>query len=119
MGSEEASEEEVIKDPKICFMSNYPPKECGISIFAENLTNSMNRAHNPKLRSRVIALNDAESHHKYSNKVIYQITRNSKEEYEKIATELNEAPDQKLICIQHEFGFLLTAFIIGPNVVFQ
>lgn len=97
-------DEEFIKDPKICFMSNYPPKECGISIFAENLTNSMNRAFNPKLRSRVIALNDAEIHRKYNNKVIFQITRNNPEDYIRIAKELNESPDQRLVCIQHEFG---------------
>ncbi|MBU0894525.1 MAG: glycosyltransferase [Nanoarchaeota archaeon] len=104
MIGKEVEVDQIIKDPKICFMSNYPPKECGISIFAENLTNSMNRAFNPKLRSRVIALNDPETHHKYNNKVIYQITRNSKEDYERTARELNESPDQRLICIQHEFG---------------
>ncbi len=94
----------ILMNPKICFLSNYPPKECGISIFTENLTNSMNHAFNPKLRSRVIALNDPESHYKYNNKVIFQITRNSKESYIRIAKELNESPEYKLICIQHEFG---------------
>lgn len=101
-------EEDVIttisKEPKICFLSNYPPKECGISIFAENLTDSMNKAFNPKLRSRVIALNDPESHHRYNNKVIFQITRNSPEDYIRIAKEINESPDYRLVCIQHEFG---------------
>ncbi len=93
-----------VQDPKICFLSNYPPKECGISIFTENLTNSMNRLFNPKLKSRVIALNDPETHHRYNNKVLFQITRNSKEDYIRIAKELNESPGYKLICIQHEFG---------------
>src|SRR3989344_2559317 len=89
---------------KICFLSNYPPKECGISIFTENLTNSMNKAFNPKLRSRVIALNDPESHHHYNNKVIFQRTRNSPQEYIEIAQKINENNEIKHVCIQHEFG---------------
>jgi glycosyltransferase involved in cell wall biosynthesis len=104
MTSEESDANSIPKDPKICFLSNYPPKECGISIFAENLTNSMNKAFNPKLRSRVIALNDPESHHRYNNKVIFQITRNNPEDYIRIAKEINESPDYRLVCIQHEFG---------------
>ncbi|MFH1327182.1 MAG: glycosyltransferase [archaeon] len=104
MGREEAETRSTPEDTKICFLSNYPPKECGISIFAENLTTSMNKAFNPKLKSRVIALNDPQTHHKYNNKVIYQITRNSPEEYRNIANQINESPEIKLICIQHEFG---------------
>lgn len=96
--------EPISNNTKICFLSNYPPKECGISIFTENLTNSMNKAFNPKLRSRVIALNDPESHHRYNNKVIFQITRNSPQEYIEIAQRINDNNEIKLVCIQHEFG---------------
>lgn len=104
MADEEVVAGSISKNPKICFLSNYPPKECGISIFTENLTNSMNRAFNPKLRSRVIALDDKENHRRYNNKVIYQITRDSAQEYRKIAEEINNNPDMRLVCIQHEFG---------------
>jgi glycosyltransferase involved in cell wall biosynthesis len=94
----------ISNNTKICFLSNYPPKECGISIFTENLTTSMNKAFNPKLRSRVIALNDPETHRHYNNKVIFQITRNSPQEYINIAQRINDTEEIKLVCIQHEFG---------------
>ncbi len=92
------------RDPRICFLSNFPPKECGLATFTKDLTASMNRAFNPKLKSRVIALNDAETHYKYNNKVLFQITRNNPEEYKRIAEQINESDDLKLVCIQHEFG---------------
>jgi len=51
-------EMQVFKDSKICFLSNFPPKECGIATFTQDLVNAMNKRFNPKVKSRVIALND-------------------------------------------------------------
>lgn len=96
--------EPVSNNTKICFLSNYPPKECGLATFTKDITYAMNKKFNPKLRSRVIALNDPESHHKYDNRVIFQITRNSPEQYIEIAKKINENDEIKLVCVQHEFG---------------
>ncbi len=100
-GVEEDSD---IKDPKICFMGNYPPKECGIATFTRDLVTSMNRRWNPKVRSRVIALNDANAHYNYDNKVILEVQRDSPGGYKAMAKKVNDSPDHRLICIQHEFG---------------
>jgi len=94
----------ISKDPKICFLGNYPPKECGIATFTKDLVTSMNRAFNPKLRSRVIALNDPDSHYNYDKRVILNFPRNSPEHYKQMAETVNNSPDHKLVCIQHEFG---------------
>jgi len=101
---EEGGKEALSKDTKICFLSNYPPKECGLATFTKDITYAMNKKYNPVLRSRVIALNDAESHYKYDNKVIFQVTRNNPEEYVRIAQQVNESDDIRLVCVQHEFG---------------
>jgi len=104
MTVEEVAEESVSKDPKICFLGNYPPKECGIATFTRDLVTSMNRAFNPKLRSRVIALNDPDAHYSYDNKVIFEINRYTPEHYTNMAKTVNENPDLRIVCIQHEFG---------------
>ena len=31
-----------VKDSKICFLGNFPPKECGIATFTKDLTSAMN-----------------------------------------------------------------------------
>lgn len=92
------------KDQKICFLGNYPPKECGIATFTKDLVTSMNRRFNPKLRSRVIALNDPDTHYNYDKRVILDFPRNSPEHYMQMAKQVNESPDQRLVCVQHEFG---------------
>lgn len=104
MTGEEGEAINAPKDPKICFMGNYPPKECGIATFTKDLVTSMNHAFNPKLRSRVIALNDPDSHYNYDNKVILEMNRDSIEHYKKMAETINNSPDHRLVCIQHEFG---------------
>jgi len=105
MGAKEVEgNDPLIKDPKICFMGNYPPKECGIATFTKDLVTSMNRRFNPVLRSRVIALNDADTHYNYDNKVILEMNREGPRNYKEMAKKVNESPDHRLVCIQHEFG---------------
>lgn len=96
--------EAIPNNTKICFLSNYPPKECGLATFTKDITCAMNKKFNPKLRSRVIALNDAESHYQYDNRVVFQITRNNPQEYIETAQRINNSEEIKLVCIQHEFG---------------
>ncbi len=92
------------RESKICFLSNFPPKECGIATFTRDLVVSMNKRFNPILKSRVIALNEPTSHYNYGNKVILQINKEDPEHYRQIAREVNESKEMKLVCIQHELG---------------
>ncbi len=104
MSGEEVIGESTIKDQKICFLGNYPPKECGIATFTKDLVTSMNRRFNPKLRSRVIALDDPDTHYSYDKRVILDFPRDDPEKYKQMAKIVNESPDHRLVCIQHEFG---------------
>ena len=104
MTDEEADLTSIPKDPKICFLSNYPPKECGIATFTKDLVTSMNRRFNPKLRSRVIALNDPATHYNYDKRVILEINKENPENYKQMAQVVNNSPDLRLVCVQHEFG---------------
>jgi glycosyltransferase involved in cell wall biosynthesis len=89
---------------KVCFLSNFPPKECGIATFTKDLTLAMNKRFNPRLKSKVIALNEKASLYNYSNQVIMQINKDDIKDYLNTAEKVNNSKDIKLICIQHEFG---------------
>jgi len=95
---------EGIENSKICFLSNFPPRECGIATFTKDLVTALNKKWNPKLKSRVIALNENEAFYNYNNKVIMQVNRDDIEDYITTAKKINNSKEIKLVCIQHEFG---------------
>ncbi len=89
---------------KICFLGNFPPKECGIATFTNHLSTAMDKHWNPKLKSKVIAISDEESFYNYNKKVIHQVSKNDIEHYIEVAKRINESDDIKILCVQHEFG---------------
>ncbi len=101
---EEGDLSESLNHSKICFLSNFPPKECGIATFTKDLVFAMDKKWNPKLKSRVIALNDETDFYNYGNKVLTQLNKQDIEEYINIAKKINNSKSIKLVCIQHEFG---------------
>ena len=92
------------KNSKICFLSNFPPKECGIATFTQDLITSLNKRFNPKVKSRVIALNEESSLYNYDSRVIMQMNKDYLADYITIAKRINRSEKIKLVCIQHEFG---------------
>lgn len=93
-----------LKNCKIFFLSNFPPRECGIATFTQDLVDSMNKKWNPKVKSRVIALNEEASLYNYDNRVVMQLSKDDIEDYINIAKRINKSKNIKLVCIQHEFG---------------
>jgi glycosyltransferase involved in cell wall biosynthesis len=100
----EKKEELAFKDSKIYFLSNFPPKECGIATFTQDLVNSLNKKFNPKVKSRVIALNEESSLYNYDSRVVMQMNKDYLEDYIGLAKKINRSEKIKLVCIQHEFG---------------
>jgi hypothetical protein len=88
----------------ICFLGNYPPKECGIATFTEDLSLAINKKFNPEVKSRIIALNDDNHIHDYNEQVIIEINKDDIDDYIETAKKINEMDEIKLVCIQHEFG---------------
>ena len=98
------SEESIPANSKICFLSTFPPKECGIATFTQDLSSAMNKKFNPKLKSQIIALNDDAHFYNYNKNVTMEINKDDIDDYINKAKEINQSKDIKLICIQHEFG---------------
>jgi glycosyltransferase involved in cell wall biosynthesis len=94
----------LFKKSKVAFLSNYPPRECGIATFTQDLITVLNKKFNPKMKSRVIALNDEEDFYNYNNKVIMQLNKDDVADYISIAKRVNHSKSIRIVCIQHEFG---------------
>jgi len=89
----------------VVYLATFPPRECGIATFTQDLVNMFNEIFFPREEAKVVALDVNElSYLNYPGSVIMKIPQTQKSEYKIIAQKLNEMSSVKLICIQHEFG---------------
>ena len=93
------------KNPSILYMGSFPPRECGIATFTQDLTNAINKEFNPAIKSKILVINDnGTSIYNYPRKVVMQINETEMEDYINRAYEINRCSDIKLVNIQHEYG---------------
>ncbi len=89
----------------IVYVGTYPPRECGIATFTQDLINSVDQTFAPRITSKVIAMNvNATETHPYSKKVIFQIDQRKDEDYLEAANLVNSSKDIKAVNVQHEYG---------------
>lgn len=94
---------------KLAFISTYPPRECGIATFNQNLMHAIGSTftHNSKLNENafVVALTDSDSYkeYEYPSEVKYVIRQNHQKDYIRAANYINTSMAD--VCIlEHEFG---------------
>ncbi|MDD4893737.1 MAG: glycosyltransferase [Candidatus Omnitrophica bacterium] len=101
---------------KVIYVSTFPPRECGMATFTEDLTSAMDDLLLPAIESRVVAVNtDDISRCHYPRKVISEIGCSSHDEYIRIAETINAMNDVRLVNIQHEFGIF--AGPLGSHII--
>ncbi|MES2556934.1 MAG: glycosyltransferase [Bacteroidota bacterium] len=90
--------------PTIVFLTSYPPRECGIATFSQDLIQALNRQFNHSFVLKVAAV-ETEKAASYPKEVAYALNTNLKQSYTKLASTLNADPNISLLVVQHEFGF--------------
>jgi glycosyltransferase involved in cell wall biosynthesis len=94
---------------KIAYISTFPPRECGIATFNNNLMNAINDNFPGRKSSLdsgfIVALNDSESlqEYEYPAVVKYIIRQNHQEDYIRAANYINTSNADAVI-LEHEFG---------------
>lgn len=101
---------------KILYVSTFPPRECGMATFTEDLTAAIDDLLLPAIESRVVAVNtDDISRYHYPRKVIAEIGRSSQDEYIRTAETINTMDNVCLVNVQHEFGIF--AGPLGSHII--
>ena len=110
------------KGIKMLLVSSYPPRECGIATFSNDIVNAVKIVFGDTLPVEVCALQNSEQHFEYNNEVSYILPVDSLEHYRMVAEKINERNDIGLVCIQHEFGLFrgeygdyILSFILALN----
>lgn len=91
---------------KIAYISTYPPRECGLATFNQNLVNALSL--NPSYEadgSFVVAMNESDNldEHTYPNEVKFVIRQQNQQDYIGAAEFINNS-DVDTCIIEHEFG---------------
>lgn len=90
--------------PWIVYVATFPPRECGIATFTEDLMNTFDSLYVPREESKVVAMNRKTRYGYDKKRVIFTIEEQDKESYIQVARQLNEMPNVMIVNIQHEFG---------------
>ena len=94
---------------RIAYISTYPPRECGIATFNQNLMHAITANFPERVGLSqggfVVALNDSENiqEYEYPDEVKYVIRQNHQKDYIRAANYINTSIAD--VCImEHEFG---------------
>ncbi|BDQ04170.1 glycosyltransferase family 4 protein [Ignavibacterium sp.] len=87
---------------KIAFISDYPPRKCGIATFTQDLRNAISSQY-PHSDTFIISVNDIVEGYNYPPEVRFEIQHNDISTYRNAADYLNFNPAD-IVSVQHEFG---------------
>lgn len=87
---------------KITLIGNYPPRQCGIATFTQDIRLALLGAR-PDRPVPVVAVTDALGPYDYPNEVRFEIAEQQSEHYRDAGQFINNAGGQ-VACVQHEFG---------------
>ena len=90
---------------QVLFLTSYPPRECGIATYSQDLIKSLDNKFSNSLSIKVCALEADNVDYKYPGEVKYVLKTSIAAEYEKLAVKINNDHELKIVLIQHEFGF--------------
>ncbi|EIA07143.1 glycosyltransferase [Flavobacterium frigoris] len=89
---------------KMILISSFPPRECGIATFSQDLSNALNTIYGCTLPVEIYALENDMERCKDRDDITDILYTPILTEYRRIANVINERNDVGMVCIQHEFG---------------
>lgn len=90
---------------EILFITSYPPRECGIATYSQDLIKALNNKFSNSLSIKVCAIESGKSNFSYPAEVKYILNTSIVSEYKILASTINNNNHLKIVLIQHEFGF--------------
>ena len=91
--------------PEIVLISSYPPRECGIATFSQDLRKALQDKFYQSFSLSICALESGQEKHIYPQEVKYVLDTSDTQGYGEIADAINFNNQIKLVVLQHEFGF--------------
>jgi len=90
--------------PEILVITTYPPRECGIATYSQDLISALNHKFDQSFSIKVCALEAGETSYKYPVEVKFKLNTSLAKAYFNTALSINQDKHIKIVLIQHEFG---------------
>lgn len=90
--------------PEVLFITSYPPRECGIATYTQDLRTAIQEKFGHSISLQVCALEANKSEFIYPAEVKYTLKTKEEEQYILLARKINADKNIKMIFLQHEFG---------------
>lgn len=91
--------------PEILFITSFPPRECGIATYSQDLITALNNLFDHSFTCSICALESATEQHQYKKQPKFILNTDSRNSFAKTAFLINKDDHIKLVVKQHEFGF--------------
>jgi len=88
------------KRGKVAFLSTFPPRECGLATFTQDLVQELDNVLSLQ-QPQIVAVSDKKYH--YDERVIMELVQHDFQSYIDIAERINKS-DIELLVIEHEYG---------------
>lgn len=87
------------RNPTVGFLSTYPPRECGIATFTQDLVKELKRE--KLLTPEIFAVSD--KNYNYGGDVVAELPQQNRKSYAEMAKSINRSGIQVLM-VEHEYG---------------
>jgi len=91
--------------PEILVLTTFPPRQCGIATYSQDLIKALNDHYVDSFSIRICALETDKEQHSYNDPAVKCILNTSQpDSYVALAKAINEDENIKIVLVQHEFG---------------
>lgn len=100
-----------LEKPVVLLISSYPPRECGIATYSQDLLTALNQQFDHSFELQVCALEPDGYEHgndAYPKEVKYTLKTHLPIEYAALAKKINASEHISMVLLQHEFGLFQT-----------
>ena len=90
---------------EILFITSYPPRECGIATYSQDLIKALNNKFNHSFNITICPVESENEKHTYSEEIKYILNTDQPDAFIDLAKTINSNAAIQMVMIQHEFGF--------------
>lgn len=90
--------------PEVLFITTFPPRECGIATYSQDLIIALNNKFKKSFILRIAALELENEKHNYSEDIYDVLETDNPNSYNELADNINENANIEIVMVQHEFG---------------